>query len=67
MDTKDAYLPYIVKRYGTAIISNALLNTYEFYIDPITKEVLEDLNLPTDIVSLILYAVSLLSDKISYK
>ena len=62
MDTKDAYLPYIVKRYGTAIISNALLNTYEFYIDPITKEVLEDLNLPTDIVSLILYAVSLLSD-----
>lgn len=62
MNTQEAYLPYLVKVYGRAAIANALMNTYEFSIDPITLEVIKDLDLPQDIVSLIIYAVSLLAD-----
>lgn len=62
MDSREPYMPYLIKVYGRALISNALLNVYEFMIDPITMEVLTDLNLPKDIVSLIIYAVSLLAD-----
>lgn len=63
MNTQEAYMPYLIKKvYGRAAIANALMNTYEFAIDPITMEVIKDLNLPQDIVSLIIYAVSLLAD-----
>ena len=62
MDTKEPYMPYIIKVYGKSDIVNALLNVYEFTMDPITVEVCEDINLPTDLVELIIYAVSLLSD-----
>ena len=62
MDTKEPYIPYLIKVYGKVAISNALNNVYEFTMDPITVEVCEDLNLPTDLVELIIYAVSLLSD-----
>ena len=61
-DTKEPYIVYIKKVYGRAIIENALMNFYEFVIDPITAEVLEELSMPTDIVSLYIYAVKLLSD-----
>ena len=61
-DTKAPYLDYIKKVYGKAIIENALMNFYEFVIDPITLEVLQELDMPTDIVSLYIYAVKLLSD-----
>ena len=62
MDTKEPYMPYLIKVYGKAAIANALLNVYEFMMDPITIEVCEDINLPTDLVEIIIYAVSLLSD-----
>ena len=62
MNDQEAYIQYLIKVYGRAAITNALMNQYEFMIDPITLEVLKDLNLPTDIVSLIIYAVSLLAD-----
>jgi hypothetical protein len=62
MDTKEPYMPYLIKVYGKASIANALLNVYEFMMDPITVEVCEDINLPTDLVEIIIYAVSLLSD-----
>ena len=61
-DLKDPYIEYIKKVYGKAIIENALMNFYEFYIDPITFEVLQELDMPTDIVGLLIYAVKLLSD-----
>lgn len=61
-DSKEPYIDYIKKVYGRSIIENALMNTYEFGIDPITLEILERMNLPTDLVSLIIYAVNLLSD-----
>lgn len=62
MDERETYMDYLIKVYGKSTIANALLNVYEFTIDPITKEVLEDMNLPTDLVELIIYAVSLLAD-----
>lgn len=62
MNNQEAYLQYLVKVYGRAAISNALMNVYEFMIDPITEEVLKDLNLPTNLIELVIYAVSLLSD-----
>ena len=62
LETKEPYMDYLVKVYGKRNIANALMNTYEFTIDPITKEILEDLNLPTKLVPLCVYANSLLSD-----
>lgn len=62
METPTPYLQYFVKVYGKANIANALMNSYEFTIDHITREVLEDMSLPTKIVELCIYAVSLLSD-----
>lgn len=61
-DTPNPYLDYFLKVYGKLSIANALNNTYEFTIDNITREILIDQNLPTDIVSLVIYAVSLLED-----
>ena len=61
-NNKEPYMEYFNKAYGKASIANALLNFYEWFIDPVTYEILEDLDLPTDIVSLIIYAVSLLAD-----
>lgn len=62
MDTTEPYVRYFEKVFGKATIVNALMNFYEFTIDPITLEVLKDINLPTDVVSLIIYAVNLLQD-----
>lgn len=61
-DTMEPYMDYFIKIYGKASIGNALNNFYEFTIDPITKEILQDIDLPNDIVSLMIYAVNLLSD-----
>lgn len=62
MDTMEPYVRYFEKIFGKATIGNALQNFYEFSIDPITLEILKDINLPTDIVSLMIYAVNLLQD-----
>ena len=61
-DSREPYIEYFVKMYGKASIANALFNFYEWFIDPVTKEILLDINLPTDLVSLVIYAVSLLAD-----
>lgn len=62
MDSVQPYVDYFMKVYGKATIINALNNFYEFTIDPITKEILTDINLPTEIVDLMIYAVNLLAD-----
>lgn len=62
MDTDLPYMNYFLGVYGQSNIGNALLNFYEFFIDPITKEVCQDLHLPTEIVPLVIYAVALLAD-----
>jgi len=62
METKEPYMDYIAKVYGKQSIANALMNVYEFTIDPITQEILKDLNLPQELVPLCIYANSLLAD-----
>ena len=42
MDIRETYSQYILKRFGNTYIENALMNFYEFLIDPITKEILDD-------------------------
>lgn len=61
-DTKTPYSEYILKVYGSAITENALMNFYEFVLDPITIDVLEQLEMPTEIVELYIYAINLLAD-----
>lgn len=61
-DTDEPYLHYFKEVYGRVIIANSLMNAYEWTIDPITEEVLSNLNLPTNIVDLMLYGIELLSD-----
>lgn len=59
---KEPYIKFFIKVYGKANITGPLMNTYEFTIDPITKEILTDMHLPTEMVDLCLYATSLLAD-----
>lgn len=61
-DNKDAYLEFIEKRYGSRNVANAFNNFYNFMVDPVTKEVLEKLNQPTDFVEILLYCNKLLAD-----
>jgi hypothetical protein len=61
-DTKDTYVTLFDTMFNSRIIANALKNNYDFLIDPITLDILKDLNYPTDYVSLMLYANELLSD-----
>ena len=59
---KEPYMQYFIKVYGKASIANALMNFYEWFIDPITYEICKDIGLPTEVTSLAIYAVSLLAD-----
>lgn len=62
-NTNEPYLDYFKKVYGKVSIVNALYNAYEFTLDPITLEILDDINLPTDLVELCIYASNLLADE----
>lgn len=62
-NTPEPFLEYFRKVYGKVSIINALSNAYDFTIDPITLEILEDINLPTDLVELCIYASNLLADE----
>ena len=59
---KIPYLDFITSKYGNTSIIDKLMNSYEFTISNIDREVLRDMNLPTDLVSLIIYANNLLAD-----
>lgn len=67
LDSREAYLDIFDTLFGTRGLGNYLLTYYEFMIDPITKEVLEDLGYPTELVDLILFANKLLVDNASTK
>lgn len=62
MDSKEPYMKYFIQVYGNSTVGNALINFYEFFVDPITKEILEDQNLPTNITDMMIYGISLLAD-----
>lgn len=58
----EAYVDYFKKVYGKVSIMSAISNYYDFMIDPITEEILRDINLPTDLIDVCIYANSLLVD-----
>lgn len=62
MNERDIYLDIFELLYGTRALASYLLTFYEWMIDPITKEVLEDLDYPSDFVSVVLVANTLLGD-----
>lgn len=61
-EKKETYLNIFADLYGNRMILNAFENFYDLFIDPITLEVLKDLNLPIDFVSLVIYGNKLLED-----
>lgn len=62
LDNQQTYIDVLVEVCGDGYVAGALVNFYDFMIDPITLELLELLSLPTDLVSLIIYANNLLAD-----
>lgn len=62
LDSKDIYLELFDIMYKARNLSNAFDSFYEFMIDPITKEVLDDMDYPTDFVSVMTFANALLAD-----
>ena len=61
IDNKNLYLEAL-DNYGGRVKSDGLDNFYDCLVDPITKENLEYYKLPTDFVSILLYANTLLAD-----
>lgn len=61
-DNKETYLDIFGELFNNKMILNAFENFYDLFIDPISKEVLQDLNLPDDFVGLLLCANNLLED-----
>lgn len=61
-DKREAYAPYIEKKFGRLTAMNMLFNEYEFMIGNIEREVLGDMGVPTDLVELMIYANKLLCD-----
>lgn len=64
MDTKDVYVNLFDVLYGSRILGNALDNFYDWMIDPVTAEILEDYNYPSDFVGLLLAGNRLLADNV---
>lgn len=61
IDNKNMYIE-ILDNFGGRIKADGLDNFYDCLIDPITRECLEYYKLPTDFVSILLYANILLCD-----
>lgn len=61
-DGKEVYLDLFQSMYGTRNIGKGYENFTELFLDPITVEVLEDLNYPTEFTDVFLFANKLLED-----
>ena len=66
MDSKSFYLECL-DNFGGRIKADGLENFKDLLIDPITKEILEKYKMPTDYVSVLIYANNLLCDNKYYK
>jgi len=61
-NVKETYLEIFFDMFGTRTIGKCFDNFIEVFVDPFTKEVLDDLNMPTDFTQIMLYANDLLQD-----
>ena len=66
MDTKTPYIEWFYDNCGSRNTGKGVHNMLSLMIDPITKEILESLKLPTNIIDVMLYANTLLANS-SYK
>ena len=62
MDRGDTYAEIFSTLYASRQLASAFDAFYDNMIDPITKEILESMNYPTEFVPLLLFANSLLCD-----
>lgn len=60
LESKDTYMYLLTNLYDYANQTFNLDQYYDFMIDPLTKEILTDLHLPTDLVSLCILANKML-------
>ena len=66
IDNKNMYLEFL-DNFGGKIKADGIDNFYDLMVDPITEETLKYYNLPTDYLTMLLYANSLLADNKFYK
>jgi hypothetical protein len=62
LENANPYIEYIQKAQGTRNAHKGWARIKENFIDPITKEILIDLHLPTSFLELFLYAQDMLAD-----
>ena len=62
MDRPDVFMDIFGLLYGNRRLASAFDSFYDNMIDPITKEILDSMNYPTEFVPLLLFANSLLCD-----
>ena len=60
LDSKDTYIDMLPIFYASANQANNLDQFKNFLIDPKTKEILTDFNLPTDLIQIFFYACKML-------
>ena len=61
MNSREMYMNFLNDKIGS-LKADGLDNSYDLMLDPITKEILSIYKLPTDYVSVLLYANKLLAD-----
>lgn len=61
VNNRKMYTDFL-ETYGGGLRADGLENSYDCMIDPITKEILERFKLPTDYVSVLIYASNILAD-----
>lgn len=66
MDNKNMYLEFL-DDFGGRIKADGLDNFYDLLVDPMSKEILEFYNLPTDYVTMLIYANNMLADNKYFK
>ena len=59
---RDTFVELFDLMVGRRAIIDGIQNFYYLMVDPITKDILEQLNMPTDFTTLLLYCVGTLSD-----
>ena len=62
MNEQDPYLDYFQDAFNSRNAAKGFHNTLTLLIDPITKDILEELNQPTNVYDVLLYANTLLED-----
>ena len=62
MQEKEPYLEYFGSTFSSRNVAKGIHNVMTLLIDPITKEILEDLDQPTNIIDILLYSNSMLED-----